>query len=119
MCCLSARGKMSARKPSYEELEAKLEKAEAIIADYESTKEAHVQSEAKFRELVEASGDWTWETNDKGVCTYVSPQIETILGYKPEEVLGKTPFDFMDPKEAEKKTKAFESLARRSAKPTC
>jgi PAS domain S-box-containing protein len=62
-------------------------------------KEALRKSEAKFRGLVETSYDWIWEINKDGVYTYASPQVESILGYKPDEVLGKTPFDFMPPAE--------------------
>ena len=53
------------------------------------------KSEEKFRSLVETTPDWIWEVDKKGVFTYASPRIRVILGYEPEEVIGKTPFDFM------------------------
>ncbi|MBD2200843.1 MULTISPECIES: PAS domain S-box protein [Calothrix] len=65
------------------------------------------QSENRFRNLVETSSDWVWEVNESGVYTYVSPQIINILGYYPEEVLGKTPFDLMPPQEAERVLNEF------------
>ncbi len=58
------------------------------------------ESEDKFRQLVESSSDWIWEVDKNGKYTYVSPQVEDLLGYKPKEVLGKTPFDFMPEEEA-------------------
>ena len=54
------------------------------------------ESERKYRELVESSSDLHWEVNRDGVYTYISPKIKDILGYEPEEIIGKTPFDLMD-----------------------
>lgn len=59
------------------------------------TENALRESETKYRGLIESSSDLIWEVNKKGLYTYVSPQIESILGYSPEEVIGKTPFEFM------------------------
>ncbi|MBD2421260.1 PAS domain S-box protein [Anabaena cylindrica FACHB-243] len=58
------------------------------------------QSEKRFRNLVETSSDWVWEINECGIYTYASPQIFDVLGYSPEEVLGKTPFHLMPPEES-------------------
>jgi PAS domain S-box-containing protein len=58
------------------------------------------ESEEKFREIAEATGDWIWKTDESGVYTYASARVRDILGYAPEEVLGKTPFDFMPGDEA-------------------
>ena len=60
------------------------------------------KSEAKFRGLVESSYDWIWELDAEGVIKYASPQVEAILGYKPEEVIGKTGFDLMPEEEADR-----------------
>lgn len=59
------------------------------------------KSESRFRSLVETTSDWIWEVDAEGKYTYVSPKVEEILGYPPEEVLGRTPFDFMVPDEVE------------------
>jgi PAS domain S-box-containing protein len=58
------------------------------------------ESEEKYRMLVETTSDFIWEVNAEGVYTYASPQARRILGYEPEELLGKTPFDIMSPDEA-------------------
>lgn len=58
------------------------------------------QSEAKFRNLVEHTNDWVWEIDLYGRFTYVNPKVFDILGYQPEEILGRTTFDFMPSKEA-------------------
>ncbi|HEY9668763.1 MAG TPA: PAS domain S-box protein, partial [Coleofasciculaceae cyanobacterium] len=58
------------------------------------------QSEERFRNLVETTSDWVWEIDENAVYTYASPKVFDLLGYKPEEVLGKTPFDLMPAEEA-------------------
>jgi PAS domain S-box-containing protein len=53
------------------------------------------ESEQRFRDLVESSVDWIWEVDTNGKYIYSSPTVEILLGYKPEEIIGKTPFDLM------------------------
>ena len=53
------------------------------------------ESETKFKSLVESTSDMIWETNLQGKYTYVSPQFTNLLGYPPEEVIGKSPFEFI------------------------
>lgn len=69
-----------------------------------------VESETRFRRLVESSSDWIWAINAEGVYTYVSPKIRDYLGYEPEEVIGKTPFDLMPEKEAVRLRDIFNEL---------
>lgn len=69
-------------------------------------------SERKFRDLVENSADWIWEIDAEGVYTYSSPQSERILGYKPEEIVGRTPFDFMPEEEARRVALLFREYTR-------
>ena len=57
------------------------------------------KSEARFRDIAESMSDWIWETDTSGVYTYCSGSVEDILGYKPDEMVGKTSFDFMHPDE--------------------
>lgn len=86
------------------------------IDDLKDNNEKLKLSEEKFRNLIESTTDWIWEVNMDGVFTYNSPQIEEILGYIPEEAIGKTPFDFMDPEEVEKISEIFINLVK-EAKP--
>ncbi len=69
------------------------------------------ESEERFRSLVETSSDWIWEVNRDAVYTYVSPKIKDLLGYEPEEVLGRTPFDLMPPEEAARVGEFFREAA--------
>jgi len=68
-------------------------------------------SEARYRALVETSFDWIWEVDISGRYTYASPKVHDLLGYKPEEVLGHTPFDLMPQAEARRVGELFVTLA--------
>ncbi len=57
-------------------------------------------SEARFRALVESSVDWIWELDRAGRYSYACPRVFDLLGYSPEEVLDRSPTDFMAPDEA-------------------
>jgi PAS domain S-box-containing protein len=52
-------------------------------------------TESRFQDLLETIADWIWEVDEYGVYTYVSPQVEHLLNYKPEEVIGQTLEDMM------------------------
>jgi PAS domain S-box-containing protein len=54
----------------------------------------------RFRSLVETTSDWIWEVDENGIYTYVSPHVRELLGYGPEEMLGRKPLDFMPAEEA-------------------
>jgi len=60
------------------------------------------EKETRFRALIESSSDWIWEVDTNYVYTYVSPRVRDLLGYEPEEVIGKSPFDLMPGAEAER-----------------
>ena len=66
--------------------------ASQSIKPAERTTNDTVKSESKFKTLVESSSDLIWETNMEGVYTYVSPQIEKLLGYSIEESIHTSPF---------------------------
>jgi len=70
----------------------------------------------KFQTLTESINDWAWEVDANGVYTYTSPQVKEMLGYEPDELLGKTPFDLMVVKDKEHIGELFKNIVR-SGKP--
>ncbi|MCW9027072.1 MAG: sensor domain-containing diguanylate cyclase, partial [Thiovulaceae bacterium] len=68
------------------------------------------ESENRFRNLLESSHNWVWEVDVEGKYTYISKQIEEILGYKAEEIIGRTPFDLMPKNEARKLQRIFRQI---------
>ncbi len=75
-------------------------------------------SEQRFRDVVLSSSDWIWEVDAEWRYTFASGGLEAVLGYKPEELLGKTPFDLMPEEEAERIREVFTQLAARKDKIT-
>jgi PAS domain S-box-containing protein/putative nucleotidyltransferase with HDIG domain len=80
------------------------------ITERKRAEEQVRESQQRFQGLVETLSDWIWEVDQNGIYTYASPKIRDLLGYKPEEVLGKTPFDLMPPEEAVRVQGIFEQL---------
>lgn len=52
------------------------------------------ESEMRFQDIASNSGDWIWEIDAEGRYTYASPVVEKILGYRPDEVIGRYFYDF-------------------------
>ena len=70
------------------------------------------RSQKKFQSICEITSDWIWEVNEDGIYTYSNPKVEDILGYAPNEIIGKSPFDFMSKAEADKIVGIFKKLAK-------
>ncbi|MHC4658345.1 MAG: PAS domain-containing protein, partial [Planctomycetota bacterium] len=86
------------------------------ITEPKQAEQALRGSEHRFRSLVETSSDWVWEIDQNNIYTYASPKVKDLLGYEPEEVVGKTPFDLMPLDEAERVTELFNDIVE-SRKP--
>jgi len=72
------------------------------------------ESQKRFQDVAESSGDWIWELDAEGRYTYSSPVVASILGYRPEEMIGKHFYDFFHPDDKEElKKAAFEGSAQR------
>jgi two-component system, cell cycle sensor histidine kinase and response regulator CckA len=65
----------------------------------------------RYRQLVEAAHDWVWEVDASGVYTFAGPQVRDLLGYAPDEIIGKRPFDLMPPAEASRVQALFSSIS--------
>jgi len=68
------------------------------------------ESNERFRSLVETTSDWIWEINPEGVYTYSSPKVHDLLGFAPEEIIGKNLVDLTAPKEMERTSRIFKKL---------
>ena len=80
------------------------------LEERKRAEEALRESKERFRALTESTSDWVWEVDVDGVYTYASPKVKDLLGYEPEEVIGKTPFDLMPPEEAKRVAEEFRAI---------
>ena len=70
-------------------------------------------NERKFRDLVEQSPDWIWETDLNGNFVYSNPRAKELTGYSLEDILGNSLFSFMVPDEAGKQLEYLADIAAR------
>jgi PAS domain S-box-containing protein len=70
------------------------------------------RSERRFKDIAEHASEWIWEVDANGVFTYSNPGVMRILGYGPEEVLGKHFYEFYYPEDRDLlKEVVFEAFA--------
>ncbi len=60
------------------------------------TEEELIESEERFRELVETMNDGFGMDDENGFITYINAKYREMLGYSQEEMLGKKAFEFLD-----------------------
>jgi PAS domain S-box-containing protein len=94
---------MNSREKSREELEQELEELKQAYGSLQSQYEIGLserrlaeaelsESERRFMQVAESAGEWIWEVDANGLYTYSSPLVEEILGYTPDEIVGKKHF---------------------------
>ena len=69
----------------------------AVVSERRDAEAALKESEKGFRSLIENAVDLIVVLNLDGTCRYVSPSVERILGFKPEEIGGRSIRDFIHP----------------------
>ena len=83
----------------------KLESADGLL----------LQEMASLRDIIDNNSDWIWEVDAQGRYVFSSNKCIEFLGVPPEEVIGKTPFDFMPPDEAKRVGEQFAAIVERRA----
>ncbi len=81
-------------------LDASLRVAGAIgvaidVTEQTAAKEALRKSKEQYQELVENINDVIYAIDRQGNVTYISPVIESVLGYRADELIGESFFDFI------------------------
>jgi len=77
---------------------------ENVKANHKQTEKKLAKSEGLYRLIAESANDviTLQDFNLKATFTYVSPSMKNVAGYEPEELLGKSPFDFIHPDDRKK-----------------
>lgn len=69
---------------------------EEDVSERKATEMIIIESEERFRHVVEAAGEYIWEVDPEFRFTYVSDQVEAVWGYRPHELIGRQPVEFLD-----------------------
>jgi PAS domain S-box-containing protein len=73
------------------------------------------ESNRRFDQIATLNGEIIWETDTNGLYTYINQACEQVLGFKPEEIIGKLHFyDLMHPSgRDEMKKNAIEMMSKK------
>ena len=67
------------------------------VTERKQTEEALRESQIKYRNLVETSHDLIWAVDTEGRFTFINRAAKEIYGYEPEELIGRSFFEIIDP----------------------
>jgi sigma-B regulation protein RsbU (phosphoserine phosphatase) len=81
-----------------------LQFAIGMIEDISDSKRAELalrESESRFRQVAEMTAEWIWDLDAQGRYLYSSSAVRSILGYAPEEIIGKYYYELFLPEDGE------------------
>jgi len=96
-----------ALREAYAELEQRVKDRTAELA--QANRELRA-SEEKYRRLVEDLDEVIYAVDEDGTLTYASPAVETLMGYKPEEVVGHRFAEYVHPEDLDRARRGFQRL---------
>ncbi len=68
------------------------------------------ENRQRYLDLLDSIYDWIWEVDEKGYYTFASKGVKSLLGYDPEEVVGKQFIDLLMPFEVERISSIFQDF---------
>lgn len=71
-----------------------------------------LDSEKRFRSLVQNGSDMIKILDSKGIFTFSSPSVEKVLGYRQDEIVGQSTFDFIHPDDLQEILHRFEVIKK-------
>jgi diguanylate cyclase (GGDEF)-like protein/PAS domain S-box-containing protein len=77
------------------------------VTERKEAEEKLRQSEERFRSLIQNATDLITVLEEDGTISYESPTVERILGYLPEERIGKNAFDYLHPDDEDSSKATF------------
>jgi two-component system sensor histidine kinase/response regulator len=92
---------------------------EAILAVYQDLsplselRELLKRAEKRFLDIVQSTSDLIWEVNENFELTFLSPRLESLLGYTPREFIGQSFFNLLPEKEVQRIKALIESIKAR------
>lgn len=78
------------------------------ITERKRDQEAIQKSEQRYRRIIETAAEGIWTVDKRGRTTFANQRIASLLGYTPEELIGRWAFDFVFDEDRER---AFHQFA--------
>jgi PAS domain S-box-containing protein len=79
----------------------------ADITERKRTADAIREGEMQYRRMVETTNEGVWLLDSALHTSYVNRQMAEMLGYQPEEMVGRSVFDFYFPEDVEPKNQVL------------
>src|SRR5215211_5869241 len=83
------------------------------VRERKKVEKAIIESEERFRSLVQYSSDIITILDTEGTVHYVSPAVERVTGYRPEEQVGTNAFGSIHPDDREQALNTFAEVLKR------
>ncbi len=95
-------GDLSARVPvaSTDEIGTLAKRFNHMVERLQYNMEELERSNHRFRDMADNTSDWVWEIDTRGLYTYSSNRIASLLGYAPGQALANSMFSFMQADDA-------------------
>lgn len=110
---------LRSRMSGYDEV-GRLGTAFDHMADHlESDRELIVNSEQRYRNVIEHVKEVIYQVDMTGRFTFLSPAWQTLSGYTPEESMGKHLWDYLEERHKKRKQNEFAEILRGERTPPC
>ena len=89
----------------------------SVARDITERKQAEAalrESEERLRRITDNMLDMVCQTDARGIVQYASPSNESVMGYKPKDLLGKPVFNFVHPDDLNRVITAFQAAINAS-----
>jgi PAS domain S-box-containing protein len=80
----------------------------ALVEERKQAEGAIRESEERYRRIVETANEGIWLVDSKHHTLFVNQHMAEMLGYEPEEMLGRSAFDFHFPEDLNRTRQALE-----------
>ena len=105
------------KDPTSTDLKQEILALEQTLTETRSQLELALQSESKYRSLVEDISAVIFTTDAKGLITYISPHIESMVGYTPGDLIGHHFSDFIFEKDLPQALNGFKKALSGKVRP--
>jgi diguanylate cyclase (GGDEF)-like protein/PAS domain S-box-containing protein len=82
------------------------------ITERKKTESLIKESERRLRDVIDASGEFIWETDSELVISFISDKVTEVLGTRPQELTGKSCLETVHPSDQERILRLMAALVQ-------